>query len=452
MSDFQPDTNTNPPVAFCQNCGKSLDNDTVRKVGSAVFCEPCLAAKISGAPPTPGYSTGYTPGYTPVNAGPANPGAPPADTVWQWGAGMPKGWTPGTRPNPGLAALLGLIPGVGAMYNEQYAKGVVHLIIFALLVSFSHITGIFVLFVFGWIAYMSIEAHHTAQARRDGTPLPNPFGFNDIGERMGFGTAWPGVNPAAAARDAVNTVADHINTAGAGFQQRPPIVTPPPAGSPWGAPVESQPYAQPTAYSNPNPTTYPYTNIPYTPVSTPGSPYAAPYAAPYATQPIPPFVPPAPVPARFPVGAVVLIGLGVFFLLSTLGLFSAVPGEALFAIILIGIGAWIFFHRMTETGQTLANDGSSGYQFRLFRALKGSIWLATLGLLWLLDAFHILRFSYTWPALIILAGVMMIISRTVYASAAANAYYAEPIVPPAPAPQPATQSEPTHSDTHEGGN
>lgn len=435
MNDNQPDTNINPPVAFCQNCGKSLDNDTIRKVGPAVYCEPCLAAKIASPPPSPGdparpYGNVFV-GGSGSGTGPA--GAPPIYSA--------------STPNPGLAALLGLIPGVGAMYNEQYAKGVVHLIIFALLVSFSHITGIFVLFVFGWIAYMSIEAHHTAQARRDGTPLPNPFGLNDIGERMGFGSAWPGADPAAAARDAVNVAAQHINTAAAGFQQRPPIVTPPPAGSPWGAPVDTQSYAQPTAYSNPNPgpqATYPYTNIPYAPVSTATPPYATPY------------VPPPSTPSRFPAGAVILIGLGTFFLLSSLHVFNAIPGEALIGVILVAIGAWVFFRRMTETGETLANDGSSGYQFRLFRALKGSIWLATLGFLWLLDAFHILRFSYTWPALIILAGVMMIVSRTIYASAAANAYYAAPpYTPSAPsetAPSPEVTSTTAPTETHEGGN
>ncbi len=416
MNDYQPDTNTNPPVAFCQNCGKSLDNDTVRKVGTAVYCEPCLSAKIAGNPGDSArpYGNVFVNGTTPGSSG--------AQPIFN-----------ASTPNPGLAALLGLIPGVGAMYNEQYAKGVVHLIIFALLVSFSHITGIFVLFVFGWIAYMSIEAHHTAQARRDGTPLPNPFGLNDIGERMGFGAAWPGADPTAAARDAVNAAAQHINAAAAGFQQRPPIVTPPPA--------DYQPYG----YANPNPT-YPYTNIPYTPVPT-----AVPHYA-------PPYIPPAPTPSRFPVGAVVLIGLGSFFLLSTLGVFSAVPGGALSGIVLIGIGVWVFLRRMTETGQNFADDGSSNYQLRLFRALKGSIWLGVIGLLELLDAFHLIRWAYSWPALIILAGVMMILQRTVYASAAA-AFYAEPPYTPGPPSQTVPSSEvgshtdtTTHTDTHEGGN
>ena len=449
MNDNQPDTNN--PIAFCQNCGKSLDNNTIRKVGTAVYCEPCLAARIAGAPPAPG--------YTPVNAGPANPGAPPADTVWQWGAGMPKGWTPGNRPNPGLAALLGIIPGVGAMYNEQYAKGIAHLVIFALLVSFAHITGIFVLFVFGWIAYMSIEAHHTAKARLEGTPLPNPFGLNDIGERMGFGAAWPGADPAAAARDAVNAAAEHINAAAAGFQ-RPPIVTPPPAGSPWSTPTGAAQTNTPPATgsaTHSQPYSQPYTQQPYS------QPYSSPYTPPVYTPvstAIPPYMPPVNVPpplqpSRFPTGAVVLIAFGMIFLLGTMGLFNAVPGQSLIGVILLSIGVWVFLRRMTETGLTLADDGSSNYQLRLLRALKGSIWLVFIGILALLDAFRLVPWSYSWPTIIILAGVMMIIQRTIYASAAAAAYSAGAPSQTVPPFEVGSTNPDTHTtaptDTHEGG-
>ena len=76
------------------------------------------------------------------------------------------------------------------MYNEQYAKGIIHLVVFAVLVSLADNHDIFGLFIAGWIFYMAIEAYHTAAARRDGRPLPNPFGLNDIGERLGFGKAW----------------------------------------------------------------------------------------------------------------------------------------------------------------------------------------------------------------------------------------------------------------------
>ena len=33
---------------------------------------------------------------------------------------------------------------------------------------------------------MAFEAYHTARCRRDGLPLPNPFGLNDLGHKLGF--------------------------------------------------------------------------------------------------------------------------------------------------------------------------------------------------------------------------------------------------------------------------
>ena len=308
---------TQRPAAFCQHCGKPLDHESKRVVGAAVYCEPCLAARLTGVPPTGGSGTG---GYGPTYTGAAWGGVPIATG----------------QPNPGLAALLGLIPGVGAMYNEQYAKGIVHLVIFALLVSFSHVTGIFVLFVFGWLAYMSIEAHHTAKARRDGTPLPNPFGFNDIAERMGFGKAWPGTpDVGGVARDAAQAAAAGFGSVHASFAQGPvpgttanpnaaapppgpAAATPPPAaGTGWGAPVDAYPPAAgPTSAS----TGYaaPYYGQAYAQSYSPAHPYQygtqSPYGAPFvppggAVPPLPPLPPIVPVPHRFPMGAIWLIGL-----------------------------------------------------------------------------------------------------------------------------------------------
>jgi TM2 domain-containing membrane protein YozV len=144
-------------VAFCQNCGKPLCQECVKTVGTSVFCEPCLAAR--------------------VGAGPVGAGAGPVGTAggYTYGnrnyTGVVPPVIPG-EPSPGLAALLGFIPGVGAMYNEQYAKGIVHLIVFAVLVSLSHEIGVFHVVAFGWWIYQVIEAYQTARARRDGTPLP----------------------------------------------------------------------------------------------------------------------------------------------------------------------------------------------------------------------------------------------------------------------------------------
>jgi hypothetical protein len=79
--------------------------------------------------------------------------------------------------SPAIAFLLGLIPGVGAIYNGQYAKGLVHAVVFGLLVTaissgrlhgFEPLVGILIgVFVF----YMSLEAFHTARKRALGQPV-----------------------------------------------------------------------------------------------------------------------------------------------------------------------------------------------------------------------------------------------------------------------------------------
>src|SRR3984885_6959004 len=199
-------------VAFCQNCGKPLCQECTRVIGSAVFCEPCLAARLAGAgtPPAAGPYTAAEP-----NAAYTAPGAIPPPMHGE--------------PNPGLAALLGLIPGVGAMYNGQYAKGVVHLIVFAILVSLANENGIFGLFIAGWVCYQVIEAHHTAKARRDGTPLPNPFGLNDLSERLGFGKAWP--NASTTAPQGAPAEAAQTTGAGTTYTTPPSSYPPPPSAS-----------------------------------------------------------------------------------------------------------------------------------------------------------------------------------------------------------------------------
>ena len=390
-------------VAFCQNCGKPLCQECTRTVGSAVFCEPCLVAKLAGAgaPPNPGGT------YT----------ATPDGIHYPVAGAVPPPPLPG-EPNPGLAALLGFIPGVGAMYNGQYAKGVVHLIVFAILVSLSDEHGIFGLFIAGWVFYQVIEAHHTARARRDGTPLPNPFGLNDLGERLGFGKAWSGAppNPAAASD---------------------------PSAAPGAGPA-APPYTSP---SNP-----PSNTPSNTPWSTPGSaawnpPAGAAWES-YATPPVPPpygapsAYPPyvgdrslTPSPNRFPSGALWLIGLGCIFLVGNAGLFHGFPVHRLLPFFLIGVGVWLFVHKMTESG-TLADDGTPAYRYRLFCALRGSIWVVLVGVLFLLDSYDILSWDHSWPLFIIVAGLIAIFRRISYPAPA----YPYPAAPYAAAPTPPTPS------------
>jgi hypothetical protein len=387
-------------TAFCQNCGKPLCPECTRVVGSAVFCEPCLAAKLAGTgAPTGTYTetpAGGSYNYT-GNAGGVN---------YNVSGAIPPHPLPG-EPNPGLAALLGLIPGVGAMYNAQYAKGVVHLIVFAILVLLADEHGIFGIFIVGWVCYQVIEAYHTAKARRDGTPLPNPFGLNDLGERLGFGKSWPstpGQNGATQQNSATDT--------------NPPAATytPPAAGYPpqsgtagWSAPWDS----------------YNYATVP------PGAPYGTPG---YPVDPN--LVPPS--RSRFPTGAIWLIGLGCLFLIGNAGIFHGFPLHRLVPFFLIGLGVWLFVRKMTDTGTSLADDGTPAYRYRLFCALRGSIWVLLIGILFLLDSFDILSWGHSWPVLIIAAGLMVILRRISYPPAtAAYPYpnpYAVPPTPPAPPP------------------
>lgn len=391
-------------VAFCQNCGKPLCQECTRAVGSAIFCEPCLVARLAGAGnpnPAGGNYSGASPGVNyPVDGTIPPPPSPPDE------------------PNPGLAALLGFIPGVGAMYNGQYAKGIVHLIVFAILVSLAGENGIFGLFIAGWVFYQVIEAHHTARARRDGTPLPNPFGLNDLGERLGFGKAWTAGTP------------------GRVYEQ--PTAAAPDATAPPSA-TGYQPYAPPASSWGPARTSWEN----YVPPVPPPAPFAGPFSPadnPYYSR------------NRFPTGAIWLIALGAIFLIGNSGFSHGFPIHWLVPLLLIGLGVWLFVRKMTETGP-LADDGTAAYRFRLFHALRGAIWIILVGVLFLLDSFHILSWGRSWPLFIIVAGLMAIFQRATYSAAAATATpysYAPPAASGPPPPSPAPPIVPSISHDEEG--
>ena len=310
-----------PVSAYCQNCGKALCQECIRSVGGVVYCEACLAARLN----QPGY--GAQPGF-----GPASQSATPGSVY----VGLPASGFP----NPGLALGLGFIPGVGAMYNGQFVKGLAHVIIFALLVSAADHEGPLGILVAFWIAYQVFDSYQTARARRDGTPLPNPFGLNDLGFRLGL-QQHPevhGVPPAAP----YAASAPGVPPAGGPAAPYNPAGQPPPAAWTSYVPPEQQSYAAGFApgYVNPGPG-YPgpaYTDPGYTPGYTPGVP---PYPAP---------VPP-PVLGRsdIPTGAVVLIALGVLFLLGSLGIFHDDWISRGWPLAIVGVGVWLVIRRMRET-------------------------------------------------------------------------------------------------------
>ena len=52
------------------------------------------------------------------------------------------------------------------------------------------------------------------------------------------------------------------------------------------------------------------------------------------------------------------------------------------------------------------------YRWRLQRAVRGSVWVILVGVIWLLNALRILSWSHSWPLFLIAGGVMLFFKRT----------------------------------------
>ena len=212
-------------TAYCRTCGKPLCDECKRDVRGVIYCEDCIVARLQGAPAASGF------------------GAPPP---------MPAGASTRGLANPTLAAFLGFIPGVGAMYNGQFVKGLVHVLMFPALIAMTNEVDVFGILIPFYFFYMVIDSYKTAQARQRGEKLPDYLGLSSL---LG--------QEAAAAPGAPAEVA---------------------------APVKAGP--------------------------------------------------------QFPVGAVVLIGLGVLFLMSNMGLIERNFIRHGWPVILIVIGAWMAYKRL----------------------------------------------------------------------------------------------------------
>ncbi len=146
-----PEVEAAPAVGYCRVCGKGLAEAEVRRADGVIYC----AEHAPVMPPPPSDM----------------PPPPPADSDWV------RGTTDSTSSvSPGLAFVLGLIPGVGAIYNAQYAKGLVHVVVFGLIISIiesgaSGMTTLFALLLAAWVIYMPFEAFHTAKRRQSGEPV-----------------------------------------------------------------------------------------------------------------------------------------------------------------------------------------------------------------------------------------------------------------------------------------
>lgn len=96
--------------------------------------------------------------------------------------------------SPPLAFVLGFIPGVGAIYNGQYVKGLIHVACIGLAISILNsgsagtIEPLVALMLAVFWIYMPFEAFHTARFRRSGKPVDSVSSLIHI---PGSGTKFP---------------------------------------------------------------------------------------------------------------------------------------------------------------------------------------------------------------------------------------------------------------------
>jgi len=285
-------------VAFCRTCGKPLCNQCTRDVRGVIYCEACLAARMEGTVPAPGFVPPAA-GFVPPAAG----YVPPQTAYQVVDPSAPRGVPPaGSGPNPAVAGILaGFFPiGVGAVYTGQYTKGLAHLGIAVLLIvvissDVPWYVKVFLAIAMGFFYFYQIsDSIRTAKAIQAGQPAPDPFGlvqmFGGGGERL-----------------------------------------------------ES---------------------------------------------------------TKVPVGAAILIGLGVLFLVNTVFDFSL---GKFWPLILIAIGVWLFAKHWGLLGTYRPICVCERCRTR---KLMGPAILVTLGILFLLDNTSHLDFGKTWPALLLVIGVV----------------------------------------------
>lgn len=169
--------------AFCRHCGKGVCPRCAVDVAGVPHCAECAAelakqaeAEPEAAPPRTG---------VPIPAPPPRP--------------RPARRPPDDSPHPVLSGVLGFVPGLGAVYNGQYVKGLIHVILFGLLMTIAtnighSLTPLFVPLIAVFYLYMPIEAVRTAQALRRGEKVDELSGvvgvlFRDTARSPAAGVA-----------------------------------------------------------------------------------------------------------------------------------------------------------------------------------------------------------------------------------------------------------------------
>jgi hypothetical protein len=247
-------------TGFCRHCGKPLCPQCTRDVRGALYCEECLSNIVFNGPGT----------------------APPA--------------RPGVG-NPAAALVLGFIPGLGAVYNGEYAKALIHVCIFGGIIAVlnSDVPGsydaLFGVALACFYFYMPIDAFRVAKARATGQPVPEmiPMFGSMAGPRQG-----PVAGPApGSASGSVPTTTSAL-VPGAASEQVPGNYADPATGPPHDHSIRHA------------------------------------------------------MPEHAPVGPMILIGLGLLLLLANFGFFRWSWVGRLWPLGLVALGAWILFGRVKQ--------------------------------------------------------------------------------------------------------
>lgn len=157
---------------YCRNCGQPLTDQ--EKATGSILCSVCVPASSAAGP-----AAAATPEASPYAVAPSARVEPVGDGV-----------------SPGLAFLLGLIPGVGAIYNAQYVKGLIHVFVFGVLLALANSAGhsqpelepLLVMLTMAWVPYMAFEAYHTAKRRKSGVRVDE---FSSVFPLRGGNVAGP---------------------------------------------------------------------------------------------------------------------------------------------------------------------------------------------------------------------------------------------------------------------
>lgn len=165
-------------IGYCRNCGKALCSTCARPIRDVLYCEDCLAGAVGIPAPPPATAPSATP-YTAPYTAPSSPyGYVPPPVA---GPIPPVPPQPRTAGSPGVAFVLGLFPGLGAVYNGEYNKALIHIVVFAaMIVGLSSGLGggtdtALALLLAGFIFYMAFDAMRTAKAKALGETSVDPL-------------------------------------------------------------------------------------------------------------------------------------------------------------------------------------------------------------------------------------------------------------------------------------